>query len=56
MKKAFKQKYSPEFTDEASVVENIGEKINLVEGETINIKITTPADLLIAESFYKGSL
>jgi len=56
IKKSFNQPYSTEFTDEASVVESSGESINLVEGEPINIKITTPADLLIAESFYKGSL
>jgi len=56
IKKSFKQSYSPEFTDEASVVESTGEVIHLIQGESINIKITTPADLLIAESFYKGSL
>ena len=56
IKRAFNQSFSPAFTDEASVVESAGETIHLVEGERINIKITTPADLLIAESFYKGSL
>ena len=56
IKKSFRQSYSAEFTDEASVVEANGDKINLIDGDTINIKITTPADLLIAESFYKGSL
>jgi len=54
--KAFNQAYSPNFTDEASVVESIGEPIHLIQGETINIKITTTSDLLIAESFFKGSL
>lgn len=56
IKKSFKQSYSPGFTDEASVVESSGEVIHLIQGEPINIKITTPADLLIAEAFYKGSL
>jgi len=56
IRKAFNQSYAPKFTDEASLVESAGVPIHLVEGESINIKITTPADLLIAESFYKGSL
>jgi 2-C-methyl-D-erythritol 4-phosphate cytidylyltransferase len=41
--------YKDQFTDEATVVEAFGLKINLIEGETDNIKITTPADLFIAE-------
>ena len=49
LKKAFLQEYTPYFTDEASVAETSGTKINLVEGETSNIKITRPIDLLIAE-------
>ena len=50
IKKAFEQTYNDSFTDCASVVEAMGEKINLVEGNPENIKITTPSDLLIAES------
>jgi 2-C-methyl-D-erythritol 4-phosphate cytidylyltransferase len=49
IKAAFEQEYEEEFTDEASVVERLGVKINLVEGETTNIKITQPVDILIAE-------
>lgn len=41
--------YKNQFTDEATVVEAFGLKINLIEGETDNIKITTPADLFLAE-------
>ncbi|MAY84654.1 MAG: 2-C-methyl-D-erythritol 4-phosphate cytidylyltransferase [Flavobacteriales bacterium] len=37
------------FTDDASVIEAAGEKINLVEGNLENIKITTPLDLKLAE-------
>lgn len=51
IKKAFLQKYSPSFTDDASVLEATGATINLVEGNKENIKITTPEDLLIAEAF-----
>jgi len=50
IKKAFLQNYSPFFTDDASVLEAAGEKINLIEGNRENIKITTPQDLLIAEA------
>jgi 2-C-methyl-D-erythritol 4-phosphate cytidylyltransferase len=49
LKKAFEQPYKYSFTDEASVAEALGVEINLVEGESANIKITTPADLLLAE-------
>ncbi len=49
IKAAFEQEFSDEFTDEASVVEKLGVKINLVDGEETNIKITRPVDLLIAE-------
>jgi 2-C-methyl-D-erythritol 4-phosphate cytidylyltransferase len=48
--KAYQQKYTPEFTDDASVVEKMGITINLVEGNKENIKITTPVDLQIAEA------
>lgn len=47
--KAYKQVFSALFTDDASVVEAMGESIQLVAGNQENIKITTPFDLLIAE-------
>ncbi|MEO7962059.1 MAG: 2-C-methyl-D-erythritol 4-phosphate cytidylyltransferase [Ginsengibacter sp.] len=47
---AFNIDYKEEFTDEASVVEAYGIKINIVEGDERNIKITTPYDFKIAES------
>ena len=49
VKAAFEQDYEESFTDEASVVERLGVKIHLVEGEATNIKITRPIDILIAE-------
>jgi 2-C-methyl-D-erythritol 4-phosphate cytidylyltransferase len=45
----FKQAYHDFFTDEASVVERLGTRIHLVEGERTNIKITHPIDISIAE-------
>lgn len=38
------------FTDDASVVEAMGERVCLVDGEPTNIKITTPSDLLFGEA------
>ena len=52
--KAYEQPFSATFTDDASVVEIAGEKITLVEGERENIKITTPADMIIAEAIIKA--
>ncbi|MXV15546.1 2-C-methyl-D-erythritol 4-phosphate cytidylyltransferase [Hufsiella ginkgonis] len=49
LKAAYTQAFSPEFTDDASVVEKSGIAINLVEGDPDNLKITFPGDLLIAE-------
>jgi len=46
---AFQIDYKERFTDEATVVEEFGLKIELVEGEENNIKITRPIDLIIAE-------
>ncbi|MFM9910677.1 MAG: 2-C-methyl-D-erythritol 4-phosphate cytidylyltransferase [Chitinophagaceae bacterium] len=49
IKAAFELDYEESFTDEASVVERLGVKIHLIEGENTNIKITRPIDILIAE-------
>lgn len=48
IKKAYLQDYLPEFTDDASVLEKTGVKINLVEGNRENLKITNPEDLIIS--------
>ncbi len=49
IKKAYNQSHSTVFTDDASVLEQTGQPINLVEGNRENIKITYPEDLAIAE-------
>ena len=46
---AFDKPYEERFTDEATVVEASGKEVFLIEGEYTNIKITRPADLLIAQ-------
>lgn len=53
IKKAFDVEYSTNFTDDATVLEAAGHKINLIEGDYSNIKITTPEDLAVAESLLK---
>ena len=51
LRDAYNVAFSPTFTDDASVVEAFGGHITLVEGERTNIKITTPEDITLAESF-----
>ncbi len=51
---AFHVEHNDMFTDEATVVEAIWNKVSLVEGEENNIKITRPVDLLIAEKILEG--
>jgi 2-C-methyl-D-erythritol 4-phosphate cytidylyltransferase len=46
--RAYQQDYAPDFTDDASLVEKMGEAIHVVEGNVENIKITTQKDLELA--------
>lgn len=46
---AYEQDFHPRFTDDASTVESMGEKIYLTQGLKENIKITRPFDLRLAE-------
>lgn len=50
LKSAYNQAYTPSFTDDASVVEAMGEAVFLVEGNRENLKITTPFDLKVANA------
>lgn len=51
---AFLQGYTDNFTDEATVVEAYGSRVYLIEGEKSNIKLTTPEDMVVAESTIKA--
>lgn len=53
---AYNQVNHSDFTDDATVLESTGVMINLVEGNRENMKITNPADLIIAEAFLKRQL
>jgi 2-C-methyl-D-erythritol 4-phosphate cytidylyltransferase len=46
---SYDQLFDQAFTDDASVVEKAGFKVNLVRGNRENIKITFPEDIKIAE-------
>ena len=50
LKQAYEQAYTPDFTDDASVVEAWGHAVYLVPGNRENIKLTTPFDLKVAEA------
>ncbi len=47
---AFLQEEKDTFTDEASVVESMGQSIMLSEGDYRNIKVTTAEDIIVAEA------
>ncbi len=49
---ASRQVFRAGFTDEATVVEASGVEVNLVQGEETNIKLTLPADLVMAEMIW----
>jgi 2-C-methyl-D-erythritol 4-phosphate cytidylyltransferase len=50
LKAAYAQAYDPAFTDDASVVTRYGKSLSYVMGERLNIKITTPEDLIMAKA------
>ena len=49
LRDAYNVEFNAAFTDDASVVEQLGQRISLVEGERTNLKLTTPDDLAWAE-------
>ena len=48
LREGYEQQYNISFTDDASVVEQLGYSPYLIEGNIENIKITTPLDLKLA--------
>ncbi|MBE0673904.1 MAG: 2-C-methyl-D-erythritol 4-phosphate cytidylyltransferase [Bacteroidales bacterium] len=50
IKNAYTLGYNPLFTDDATVAEQSGVEVSIVEGNRENIKITTPADMMYAEA------
>jgi 2-C-methyl-D-erythritol 4-phosphate cytidylyltransferase len=54
LQKAYQLSFHSKITDDASLVEEAGFGIFLVDGNEENIKITTPLDLTIGEIIIKG--
>ena len=54
LRKAYEQEFSELFTDDASVMEQAGYNVRITLGDSKNIKITTPADIKLAEMYIKG--
>jgi 2-C-methyl-D-erythritol 4-phosphate cytidylyltransferase len=54
IKKAYETEYDPSFTDDATVLERLDVNIHLYKGNQENIKITRPADLILADALFKG--
>lgn len=44
------------YTDDCSLIENMGGEIEVVKGNVENIKLTTPIDIIIAESILKSRI
>lgn len=53
LKLAYKRPYSQAFTDDASVLEASGCKVEICRGSKMNLKITTPEDLAEAKLIYR---
>lgn len=56
LKEAYQRQHPEGFTDDASLVEASGYPVKLFEGSRDNIKITTPADLQLAEAVLFNNL
>ncbi len=50
IKKAYSGAFRPDFTDDASVFQSAGGKVELVQGSRLNMKITDREDLKLAEA------
>lgn len=53
IKQAYQQPFHVRFTDDATVLESIGRPVHLVDGDHLNIKVTYPEDLVVAEVLLK---
>jgi 2-C-methyl-D-erythritol 4-phosphate cytidylyltransferase len=50
IKSAYSMAYDTSFTDDASVVRRYGKSLSYTIGERLNIKITTPEDMILARA------
>lgn len=56
LKRAYDTAFSPDFTDDASVVEKSGVPLHLTAGSRFNFKLTTPEDMTLAEAVLRTIL
>ncbi len=54
LRRAYRQPFDVTFTDDASVVEQMGERIYLCQGDRSNIKITTSEDMIFANALLEA--
>ncbi|MEM8496360.1 MAG: 2-C-methyl-D-erythritol 4-phosphate cytidylyltransferase, partial [Planctomycetota bacterium] len=52
---AYAQPEASSATDDAALVERLGKPVSIVEGSPLNIKITGPRDLKLAEQILKST-
>ncbi|MDR1743185.1 MAG: 2-C-methyl-D-erythritol 4-phosphate cytidylyltransferase [Dysgonamonadaceae bacterium] len=55
LKDAYRVDYRADFTDDASVAEKAGIRLQLIEGDELNFKITTPLDMDIGRLIFRKS-
>jgi 2-C-methyl-D-erythritol 4-phosphate cytidylyltransferase len=53
LRRAYERAGAGGFTDDASMVEMIGTQVQVVDGDQLAFKITTPTDLLLAEALLR---
>lgn len=53
LREAYRQNYTPAFTDDASVVETMGAEVRILAGNRENIKITDASDLRLAAALLR---
>jgi 2-C-methyl-D-erythritol 4-phosphate cytidylyltransferase len=54
LRRAYERAGAGGFTDDSSLVESIGTPVQVVEGDPLAFKITTPNDLLLAEALLEA--
>jgi 2-C-methyl-D-erythritol 4-phosphate cytidylyltransferase len=52
--RAYQRAGTADFTDDASLVEQLGGQVQVVEGDPLAFKITTQLDLLLAQAIVRG--
>jgi 2-C-methyl-D-erythritol 4-phosphate cytidylyltransferase len=52
--RAYQRRGAADFTDDASLVEHLGGRVQVVEGDPLAFKITTQLDLLLAQAMVRG--